>query len=375
MISFLPAIDPLLSLSPTFKPWDNLARDLPKLLVSDHLRSTLEQMPLFPHEKLTSDQEYERAMLIFSYFAHAYVWSGFYQPIDRLPATIAVPWFQIAKFLARPPVLSYASYALNNWRRLNPDLGIQLGNIALVQNFLGGIDEEWFVLVHIEIEAHAIPGLSAILPAQLAAKNKSFESLLQNLMVMASSLKNMCATLNRMPEHCDPYIYYHRVRPYIHGWENNPALPDGMIYSGVEEYAGKPVKFKGETGAQSSIIPALDCALGIEHQENPLKTHLLDMQNYMPPQHRKFLAEIAIGASIRQAVIDYHDQYPQLRLCYNECLQLLYDFRVTHLSYAAQYIQKQSQTSTGNPTDIGTGGTPFMLYLRQHKDEINQFLL
>jgi len=38
----------------------------------------------------------------------------------------------------------------------------------------------------------------------------------------------MYATLKRMPERCDPYIYFHRVRPYIHGWKNHPDLPAGV---------------------------------------------------------------------------------------------------------------------------------------------------
>ena len=33
----------------------------------------------------------------------------------------------------------------------------------------------------------------------------------------------------RMPERCDPYIYFERVRPYIHGWKDNPALPEGSM--------------------------------------------------------------------------------------------------------------------------------------------------
>ena len=27
-----------------------------------------------------------------------------------------------------------------------------------------------------------------------------------------------------MPEKCDPYIYYHRVRPFIFGTKDNPDL-------------------------------------------------------------------------------------------------------------------------------------------------------
>ena len=67
--------------------------------------------------------------------------------------------------------------------------------------------------------------------------------------------------MNRMPEKCDPFIYYNRVRPYIFGWKNNPATPQGVIYEEVDEYNGKPQLFRGETGAQSSIVPALDALL------------------------------------------------------------------------------------------------------------------
>ncbi len=43
----------------------------------------------------------------------------------------------------------------------------------------------------------------------------------------------MLETLRRMPEFCDPYVYFHRVRPYIHGWKDNPAVPDGVVHEGV----------------------------------------------------------------------------------------------------------------------------------------------
>ena len=62
----------------------------------------------------------------------------------------------------------------------------------------------------------------------------------------------------RMPEKCDPYVYYHRVRPFIFGSKDNPDLKSGLVYEG--EFKNKAQFFRGETGAQSSIIPALDAA-------------------------------------------------------------------------------------------------------------------
>jgi len=39
------------------------------------------------------------------------------------------------------------------------------------------------------------------------------------------------------------------------------------------------------------------------------------------------------------------------------------------LEYAAAYIRKQSQQAQSNPTEVGTGGTPFIPYLKKHLEE------
>ena len=82
---------------------------------------------------------------------------------------IARTILELAERLGRPPVLSYASYALDNWRRIDPDGPVALGNLALLQNFLGGADEDWFILVHVEIEARAAAALDHDLLSRLGA--------------------------------------------------------------------------------------------------------------------------------------------------------------------------------------------------------------
>jgi indoleamine 2,3-dioxygenase len=53
-------------------------------------------------------------------------------------------------------------------------------------------------------------------------------------------------------------------------------------------------------------------------------------------------------------------------------VSLLAQFREIHIGYADSYINRQNQTSTTNPTAVGTGGTPFMTYLQKHLDETKQ---
>lgn len=370
---FLPANDPLLKLPEQYKIWDQMGRELPKLLISTG-SGVFQDLPVLSPNRLTSIPQLERAMMLLSFFGHAFIW-GDKNPASYLPKSIALPWYQVAEKLQRPPVLSYASYALNNWRRIRKENPVELGNITLLQNFLGGMDEEWFVLVHVEIEMKAAPALQAFNDAQKAVQEKNDTLLEQKLEVIRSALTQMCSTLDRMPERCDPYIYYNRVRPYIHGWKDNPSLTQGMVYEGVDAYENKPQEFRGETGAQSSIIPAFDALFGIKHRHDPLRVYLMEMREYMPSSHRVFLEQLEKKGSIRDFIVGLRRSAPSLRESYNHCLELLARFRKTHLSYAAQYIQKQSQTSLANPTSTGTGGTPFMSYLRKHKDETLEYII
>jgi indoleamine 2,3-dioxygenase len=365
---FLPETDPARTLPAAFAAWESLAHDLPKRIGAGRVRVAIETLPAAPIADLADGPYLRRAMQLLSYLGHAYVW-GETLPVARIPRSIAVPWHAVATRLGRPPVLSYASYALDNWRRIDPAGPIALGNIAILQNFLGGLDEDWFIAVHIDIEAKAANILRRIAPALDSAARDDAVQVARHLEAIAAALETLVATLRRMPEGCDPYIYFHRVRPYIHGWKNNPALPDGVVYEGVAEYGGKPQRFRGETGAQSAIVPALDAFLGVAHADDPLRAYLSEMRDYMPPAHRAFLAAIEAAPPLRPFVAHAGERHRALRQTYDACVGHIERFRTVHLEFAASYIHKQAQSDGANPNAVGTGGTPFMAYLRKHRDE------
>jgi indoleamine 2,3-dioxygenase len=364
---FLPSVDPLVSLPTEYAVWDEIGYDLPKLLAAGRARRAIDRLPVLDAAALP-DEAVPRAMLVLSFLGHAYVHETWRSAVGEvLPAALARPWFTVASRLGRPPILSYASYALDNWRRLDSGGPIALGNIALLQNFLGGLDEEWFVTVHVQIEAQAAPALMALPRVQQAVLDADSDALTVGLETVARALDLMNQTLLRMPENCDPYIYYHRVRPFIHGWQLYP-----VEYSGVAEYAGVPQTFHGETGAQSSIIPCLDAALGIRHRSDELRVYLAAMRQYMPPPHVRFLEQLESGPSVRSFVLN--SAHMRLRDAYTTCVAGIEKFRSTHLEYAASYIQHQAQIGT-NSTVYGTGGTPFMRYLKKHRDETTRHRL
>ena len=363
---YLPPYEPAQSLSAGNEEWDQFGKDLPKLLMGTNFRKRVQALPKFNIDKLNGEAEIQRAMLVLSYIGQAYQWSD-NEAATVMPQVLAKPWYEVGKLVGRPPILSYQSYASDNWRRFDQAGPIECGNIGLLQCFLGGQDEEWFILIHIDIEKKAGRALKAIEEAQAAVVAQDSEKVEAALIKMRAALTAMYEVLGRMPERCDPYIYFHRVRPYIFGWRNNPSLPDGVVYEGVDEYKGVGQKFRGETGAQSAIIPAMDGVLGIEHEKDELREYLMEMRTYMPPKHVAFIQAVEAGPSVRNFVTTIKKS--SLTQVFNDCIELVANFRAMHLEYAGTYIHAQAQATPGNPSAVGTGGTPFMIYLRKHRDE------
>jgi indoleamine 2,3-dioxygenase len=146
--------------------------------------------------------------------------------------------------------------------------------------------------------------------------------------------------LRRIPEKMDPALYFRTFRPYIRFFEH-------VVYEGVEN---KPMDFRGETGAQSSILPTLVAFLKIPHRQSLLTDHLADMQNFMPLEHRRLIAEVRALPDPRPLAE---------KEIYNDILEALATFREVHYGWADEYINKR----TSDPR--GTGGTPFMQWLGQ----------
>ena len=347
-------------LSNEFDDVEHIAKNLPKILANNQIEYEVLNLETEKDISNLSIDELERAMLLYSYIGHGYIWGG--TSIEKvIPKNISKTWYKISQKLDRPPILSYASYALNNWKLQDVNKPFDLENIRILQNFLGGMDEDWFIMIHIAIE-HEAKEILNNLKTYYLDKNED-QSYLENALV---SIKKINQIMNRMPENCDPFIYYNRVRPYIFGWKNNPATPNGVIYEGVEEYGGNPQLFRGETGAQSSIVPALDALLGVTHSNDPLKEYLDEMRLYMPKEHRNLLNDLDQWSENNRSNSVTEDSSVVLS---DEIIKEVHAFRNKHLEYARIYIHEQSLSNQNNSNVVGTGGTPFMKYLDKHLQE------
>ena len=359
-----------ITLPENLAPIVQAAGNLSNLLTSGRVRHFLDDLPdpAIAEWAMSASEELVRtAMVHYSFLVQAYVW-GEPAPPACLPANLARPICALAERLGQAPLLPYSGYVLDNWYRLDKSGPITLDNIAMHQNFLGGVDENWFVLVHVAIEAEAGVLLDNAAKLVGAARSGDAAEATRLLLEMDDAWERIYGHFARMPEQCDPYIYFHRVRPYIHGWANNPALADGgLVYEGIDRFEGKPQALRGQTGSQSSIVPAMDALFQVSHSDDPLRSFLDELHQYRPVEHRRFIEDLAAQSTLRDFVSSCGDQ--GLKDAFNACLEQSARFRTRHLEYAASYINKQAGSIAGNDPDVGTGGTPFMKYLKKHRDE------
>ena len=362
---FLPPEDPLAGfdtdrhgdgVAAYLRRLDELGRALPDLLEAGEVRPPLESLPTPPPGLIAdlTDREVVRLCLLSGFFASGYVNQIGADPVDRLPAGVAVPLYRTSRELGRKPILSYDLLTLHNFRRRDPDAGLAVENVDPVQRFTSLDDEGWFVAIPVAIEAAAGPALVASARAQDAVRGDDPAALADALATVADSLAEQTAIMRRMTEGNDPTAFAEDYRPYYDGF-------DGVVYEGVDAFEGNPRTYRGGSGAQSCVLPSIDAALGVDPAATSLVEKLLDMRTYMPERHRSVVDAFDEDVDVRPYVAESDDE--ALRNAFNRCVEQLAEFREVHFGQVIQYIRE----TTGDTT--GTGGTDFMSFLGDMKEE------
>ena len=340
------------------------ARQLPRLLDAGDCRAACHALPLPDFSKATAIVEpraAERLHQAYAFLSNAYLWQPDSEPTQNLPEVLARPFVQLSKWVQRPPTLSYTDTQLVNWQRIDPDGPLTVENLRTIQMFQSLSDEAWFWRLHIAIEACGGPAAIAGADVVCAARAGEREKVENTLRIILDGLGQIIGNARRMTEGCRPEVYFQTLRPFLF------ANPDGVVFEGVDELGGKPQVFLGQTGAQSSLIPAIAAALGIRHRQSELTGYLVEVRTYMPAPHQQFVAGLD-GAVVREFVSGRGRTDP-LRDLYNSCVEQLTAFRRLHLGLAASYIASQIDDPKG------TGGTDFMRFLDQMtRETADQYL-
>ncbi|TSC99574.1 MAG: indoleamine 2,3-dioxygenase [Parcubacteria group bacterium Greene1014_15] len=389
-IGFLPEPDPLTALpsyNEYFRKLDALRLNTPRYFGTTAFRRIIDDFSLYYltqvekstcgefeeiREHLNVEPIARLVKLALGSLVQAYVLGSPHEAkvgnvCPRIPAGIAKPLALVSSILDVPPIIAYQDYSLANWERVDKNAPIELGNIMVLQYLLGGLDESWFILPHVEIEMRMGKVPAATLRGLRGVKHTDENAVGEYLITTKHGFDAMNATFLRIPEYCSSDIFFERVRPYIHGQKMNPALPNGVVYEGVWE---EPQSFYGETGAQSSIIPLCAAALGIKYPNDGMSRYVRDLHPYMPKGHRKFIADVAFLEkifSIRKFVLERCLTHPFLLDLYQMVLEGGRTFLEKHARFAIEYIHRHSAKSTAaNPHNIGTGGSDFFTTLMRH---------
>ncbi len=359
---FLPADDPLQQLPSAFAPWEEACAWIPGLLICGKIRSVLDKLEEISPETLETEQERWRAYLLLSVLANAFI-MGEEEQAKVLPRNIAVPLWQVTQKLGLPPLFTYSSMILNNWKRVDKSAQIGLDNLMIMHSYYGGMDEHWFLMSMAAIEAKGGPALQAIADVQSAADQHDHATIEQSLKTLATAQVGMVEVMHSVPEKCDPYVFYHRVRPILDAWKE-----PGVIYEGVSE---EPQMWIAASAAQCSLVQAIDLALGIKHAGSG-GAFLKQLWDYMPPGHRQFLVDLEAGPSLHHYLTTQGTS--ALIEIYNENILLLDSFRKKHLEITGRYVVQQANKA-GNPIEYGTSGTHLSHFLSQVRKETTAFLI
>lgn len=423
---FLPDVIPLTRLpDPYYHKWEAIVAELQALILSRRIRPVVDRLPVLSTIGLEHDAEWRRAYSILCFMAHAYIWGGD-TPADRLPTAISVPLIEVSKRLGLPPIATYAGLCLWNFKPIFTDEPIDdLENLATLITFTGSLDESWFYLVSVAIEARGAPIIPIMMTAIAAARRDDAKTVTRCLRAFAERLTDLTAILQRIHESCDPSIFYHRIRPFLAGTKNmaDAGLPHGVMYEDADGNVDYRC-YSGGSNAQSSLIQFFDIILGIQHRPTGEKrpagpgagktgsasghNFISEMRQYMPKDHARFLNDVEMVANIRDYVESRTDD-PDLCLAYDACLAMLSAFRDKHIAIVTRFVvmkareararsRSRSPVATRQRLNLatassrsqqqgprredpdgakksnltGTGGTALLPFLKQARDETGE---
>ena len=370
---FLPREIPLFDIPESFRKVDELLKAAPiikedgssgLLAHGKFADAVVKDLPLYDASKIEDTRLLEALMRDYTYLASMYILepcdisfrkTGDYGlGRDRLPSNIAVPLCQIAKKLNIKPFLEYTQYVVYNWTKKDPTKDMSPENLTSPRCFEGSPDEFWFKAVHLymlqqsgKLLKHSYELFRACEAKDRVKFDEALTNLLKNSQIINRNMDTMWKGSNPKK-----YIGF---RTFILGILNQPMFPNGVVYQGVSE-EGRA--YRGESGANDSMIPTLDNVLEVTSQmpENPLTEVLRDFRTYRPANHQQFLAW-AESKARELGVRKFACEDSNSTVLYLANLDQIAEFRERHWRFTKEYIIKNST----HP--VATGGSPITTWL------------
>ncbi|SPO35780.1 related to BNA2 - putative tryptophan 2,3-dioxygenase or indoleamine 2,3-dioxygenase [Pseudozyma flocculosa] len=287
---------------------------------------------------------------------------------DVLPRQLAVPLKKLADKLGHFPYMEYASsYALQNYRVKDPNHQGTAGkysfdNMELIRSFEDAAgSERGFILVHVEMVSYTGRLVSATEDALRAVTNNDAPALEEAFERLLTTYRKINLSMDTMWGRSLPSDYL-KYRSFIFGTGpkkgENGMFPEGVVYEGVSD---EPQFYRGESGANDSIVPTGDNLLEITRHmpNNDLTKTLRDFRTYRPKNQREFLQQLegrATLAGVRDFAMETSGS-ARAKALYILLVDQIREFRNRHWMFTKSYIIERSTY------DIATGGSPILQYL------------
>jgi indoleamine 2,3-dioxygenase len=225
--------------------------------------------------------------------------------------------------------------------------------------FNGHESESGFINVHVAIDYQSGDLLAYQQDVLKNLDDRNMEGFVKALSNHANIFENMVSSLKTMWKSSDLNDYL-SFRTFIMGQKGNKVCypNERLVFSlnDKDENETEIHSYRGETGAQDSIIPSVDNLLALEYPKNKLTEYLFQLRNYRPKDHQAYI-EYNLEQSKNLGLKDYakEDSNASFQLLRN--LESLRAFRSTHWNLTKSYIIK----NTKHP--VATGGTPITTWL------------
>ncbi|XP_028270343.1 indoleamine 2,3-dioxygenase 1 [Parambassis ranga] len=380
--------EPLEQLPPYYQPWMDIARRVPELVQSHELRSHIDKMPLLSTAFLQKHRELRLAHLALSMMTMGYVWQeGESDTVEKLPSALAVPYWEVSQCLGLPPVLTHADAVLANWKKKDPEGPFDMENLELLFSFPGGDSVRGFFMVTLLVELAAVPALRSIPIVINGVGCGDSDAVASALEDISQSIEDMTDALKLMHVYVDPSVFYGVMRIYLSGWKDNPCMPKGLVYEGVQT---EPMEYSGGSAAQSSLLHCFDELFGVKHEAKS-GSFLTRMRTYMPPAHKQLIQDISLQPSLRSFVQQQPSEH--LKQAFHLCVTKLLALRSYHINVVSRFVtvpaararqlRNQSQDLEEDMVsrapkgleERGTGGSGIMSFLKTVRDQTKDTFL
>jgi len=370
---FLPKIKPLKKLPRQYDTinsiLDTMKISSPNSLITEKkIKQTIENdLPIYNFEGEISNQIIGALFRDYCFMASAYSLEPSHNDLKdgkygkartELPKNLAIPLLLLSEKLDVFPWLDYAyGYGLNNAVLKSPDHEPgKYDSYETCRMFNGSPSESGFINVHVAMVSYTGELLDIQQKILKSASDENYNDLAHFLNRHYSVMNKIIETLQTMWKASNKSDYL-SFRTFIMGQKGNQEMyPDETIRFDLGDNTYKDFSFRGETGAQDSIIPCVDNLFQVTYPENNLTEYLYQLREYRPKDHQDYI-EYNLKMSKTVGLIEKIFLDPNCSLAYYKNLNLIRIFRKKHWNLTKRYIIK----NTDHP--VATGGTPITTWL------------